>query len=107
VFEGAGGSSELESWLDSLAKCTTWDELDAFQLPGVDFDPDAEPEGTTRVSGPVANLLATQLPVTSDLENVTMDELVAAAQSALDELLEETDKIFEGVGSNIATSAKA
>jgi len=107
VFEGAGGSSELESWIDSLAMCTTWEELDAFQLPGMDFDPDAEPEGTTRVSGPVANLLATQLPVTTELENVTMDELVAAAQHALDELLEENDETFEGVGANIATSAQA
>lgn len=83
-------ASELEGWLESLAKCATWEDLEAFQLPGMDFDPDAEPEGTVRMSGPVANLLSAQ-PSQSCMPDCSLDELAEAAQLALDELLQEEE----------------
>lgn len=54
---GFHSSGELEDWLARLAECTTWEQLDEFQFPGADYDPDAEPENTRRMSGPVASLL--------------------------------------------------
>jgi hypothetical protein len=87
-------SSELESWLQSLATCTTWEEIDSFQLPGMDFDPDDEPEGTLRMAGPVANLLS-RPPSTSSTSTfageLTIDDLAAAASAALMELLQEEE----------------
>jgi hypothetical protein len=79
-------ASELEGWLESLAQCATWEDLDAFQLPGMDFEPDAEPEGTVRMSGPVANLLSAQ-PSRSNMAEYSLDELAAATELALEELL--------------------
>jgi hypothetical protein len=86
-------SSEFESWLQSLEQCATWDDLDAIQLPGMDYDPDAEPEGTVRMSGPVANLLTVGPSTSQDGESTTaselsFDDLAAAAEIALNELLE-------------------
>jgi len=86
-------ASELEGWLESLAQCATWEDLDGFQLPGMDFDPDAEPEGTVRMSGPVANLLSVEAS-RSDTTGFTLDDLTAAAEIALEELLQ-----LEEVGS--------
>jgi len=79
-------ASELESWLKSLEQCTTWEELDSFQLPGMDYDPDAEPEGTTRMAGPVANLLSASLSG-SHVTLLSRDGVAAAAELALQELL--------------------
>lgn len=83
-------ASELEGWLESLAQCATWEDLDAFQLPGMDFDPDAEPEGTVRMSGPVANLLSASSSG-SDLTQFSLDDLAAAAEVALQELLNDEE----------------
>jgi hypothetical protein len=79
-------ASELESWLKSLEQCTTWEELDSFQLPGMDYDPDAEPEGTTRMAGPVANLLSDALSG-SNWAQFSLDDVSVAAELALQELL--------------------
>jgi hypothetical protein len=79
-------ASELENWLKDLEQCTTWEDLDAFQLPGMDFDPDAEPEGTTRVAGPVANLLSAE-PSGSKVTQFSLDDLAVAAELALLEQL--------------------
>jgi hypothetical protein len=81
---GFDNSAEFERWLNSLAQCSTWEELDAFQLPGMDYDPDEEPEGTTRMDGPVANLL--MLKSTDDVRAaLTFDDLVMAADLAYEE----------------------
>jgi hypothetical protein len=82
-FESA---SEFEAWLQSLSQCATWEDLDAFQLPGMDFDPDAEPEGTERMSGPVANLLSAGSP--RPMAEFSLGDLAAAAEIALEELLQ-------------------
>jgi hypothetical protein len=79
-------ASELDTWLNDLGQCTTWEELDSFQLPGMDFDPDAEPEGTVRVSGPVANLLSAESSG-SKVAQFSLDDLAAAAELALLEQL--------------------
>jgi len=86
-FESA---SELEGWLESLAQCATWEDLEEFQLPGMDFDPDAEPEGTVRMSGPVANLLSAQSS-RSDMAEYSLDDLAVAAELALEQLLQEEE----------------
>jgi len=79
--------SEFNSWLESLAECNTWEELDPFLLPGMDFDPDAEPKGTVRMAGPVARLLADNGP---DGElSLTLEELSAAAEIAYTEYVSE------------------
>lgn len=78
-------SSECEAWLESLAKCTTWEELDSFQIPGGDYDPDDEPEHTVRMSGPAASLLATTSAQSSTMADCSLDDLVAAADIALEE----------------------
>jgi hypothetical protein len=81
---GFDNSAEFEQWLNSLAGCTTWEELDAYQLPGMDYDPDEEPAGTTRMDGPVANLL--MLKSTDDVRAaLTFDDLVMAADLAYEE----------------------
>jgi len=103
---GFATTAELEQWLASLAECSTWEEIDAFQLPGMDFDPDAEPEGTVRMDGPVENLLSADViqnvtPIWSDLSEFSFDELVEAAEFALEMLLTEED------GSLIPPSAAA
>jgi hypothetical protein len=77
---GFESSSEWEAWLESLASATTWEELDAFQIPGGDYDPDDEPECTTRMSGPAASLLAA-----NSQQPTSFCELVAAAEIALGE----------------------
>lgn len=77
---GFESSSEWEAWLESLASATTWEELDAFQIPGGDYDPDDEPECTTRMSGPAASLLAA-----NSQQPTSFCELVAAAEIALEE----------------------
>lgn len=51
-------SADLEGWLAILERCKTWEDLDDMQLPGMDYDPDAEPEATIRVSGPAASLFS-------------------------------------------------
>lgn len=76
-------SSELQSWTESLAKCATWDELEEFMLPGMDYDPDAEPDGTVRVAGPVTSLLSSEFPT------MTFGELEAAAELALEQLTQD------------------
>lgn len=86
-FENA---AELEGWTASLARCATWEDLEGFQLPGMDFDPDAEPEGTVRMSGPVANLLSVQSS-RSDMTDYSFDELAAAAELALEQMLQEEE----------------
>jgi hypothetical protein len=83
-----GSSSELESWLASLAECETWEELDAFQLPGMDYDPDAEPAGTTRMAGPVTSLLAAQS--SKSVHDIALDEIAEIADFALEQLLLES-----------------
>lgn len=79
-----GSSAELETWLGLLSKCTTWEDLDDLQLPGVDFDPAEEPEGTMRVSGSVASLL-------SDQSQISPCDLTMSAELALDQLAEYWD----------------
>jgi hypothetical protein len=93
-------SSELEAWLKSIAKCAPWEELDNFMLPGMDFDPDAEPEGTTRMSGPVANLFSAKEP--PSIIGRSLAELAVAAEVALSELLED-----EETGSKTSECVKA
>jgi hypothetical protein len=77
-------ASELQTWLESLEQCMSWDELDAFQLPGVDYDPDDEPEGTVRMAGPVPNLLAT-MPSGSKSIQLTIEDMVDAADAELEQ----------------------
>jgi hypothetical protein len=100
---GFGCSSDCQEWLKGLSECSTWEELDRWLLPGVSFDPDAEPEGTRRVSGAFHYLLrlkdeaaftdryAQELRVLSHLEEreCEIDELVSSAELALDYLLRE------------------
>ena len=84
-FESA---SECQSWLESLSKCATWEELDSYQIPGGDYDPDAEPERTVRMSGPAASLLAATSPQPSEMSEYCgwpLSELAAAAAVALQE----------------------
>ena len=85
---GYDNTSEASAWLDALSRCSTWEELDEFQIPGGDYDPDDDPEWTTRMSGPVARLTDGGSPGPSmDLSDISFDELVAAADIALEELL--------------------
>jgi len=84
--------AEMQAWLEDMAKCTTREELDEFQIPGADYDPDAEPEGTVRVAGPVANLLSTFVGPDHAKHGVwvsgtSFGELVAASTIALEECL--------------------
>ena len=91
-------ASEFEAWCDSLAKSTTWEELDEFLLPGTDFDPDAEPEGTVRMSGPAASLLAAGTPQSSAMSAshaASLEELAFASELALEQLLEEQETTDE------------
>jgi hypothetical protein len=76
-------SSEAEAWLKSLSECASWEELDAFQIPGMDYDPDEEPEGTRRMSGPVASLLSMKSP--QPMADYSFDDLVDSAYTALSE----------------------
>lgn len=92
-------SSEFETWLKALEDCMTWEDIDTFQLPGMDFDPDTDPEDTVRMSGPVANLLAAN-PSRSDLPELSFDELADACELALNELLQ-----MEEAGENASPSA--
>ena len=85
--EGLGGSSDCEAWLEELSNCATWEELDSFQIPGGDYDPDMEPEGTVRVSGPAASLLAAESE-RSETTARSLEDIVAAAFSALNECIE-------------------
>jgi hypothetical protein len=80
-------SSECEEWLESLSKCTTWEELDSFQIPGGDYDPDEEPECTVRMSGPAASLLAATSACSSE-SGCSLDDLATAAAQALLEGIE-------------------
>jgi hypothetical protein len=59
----------------------------------MDFDPDAEPEGTVRMSGPVANLLSAEPSRSIHLfkTEYSLDELAVAAELALEELLKEEE----------------
>lgn len=82
-------ATEFEQWIDALSKCQTWQELDAFQIPGGDFDPDAEPECTVRMAGPAANLLAAGPSEMSDATGLTLEDLVTAAAVALQESISE------------------
>jgi len=79
-------AAELEQWLKDLEQCKTWEDIDAFQMPGMDYDPDAEPEGTTRMAGPVANLLSADSK-SGSAGAFLIDELVVAAELALSELV--------------------
>ena len=97
---GFENSSECEAWLKAMSECTTWEQLDEFLIPGGDFDPDAEPEGTVRMSGPAVNLLAAQtsfeqrtlsgLPpqVKPSMVKISLGEVAACAESAVTEYLE-------------------
>jgi hypothetical protein len=100
-------ASELEEWLTGLAAAETWEQIDEFQLPGMDYEPDDEPEGIIRVAGPVANLLAVTLsgrdsrskrcalnaPAAIDdpMADCSLDELAAAAEVALEQYLRERE----------------
>jgi hypothetical protein len=86
---GFGSSSECEAWLEALSKCATWEELDSFQIPGGDFDPDEEPECTVRMSGPAASLLSATSAQTSLKTECTIDELAASYATALQECVAE------------------
>lgn len=98
--------TEFVKWLELLSKCATREELDAFQLPDTDFDPEEEPEGTTRMAGPVASLLSaqSQLPSTSQhiSDQLTFGDLATAAEIAMEECLRE-----EEAGENTPPSASA
>jgi len=92
-------ASELEGWLKSLEQCTTWEELDAFQLPGMDYDPDAEPEGTVRMSGPVADLLSTTSSrheetgsSSRSLNTVSLHDVATASDLAIQEMLNDEEE---------------
>jgi len=65
--------------------------LDEFQLPGMDYDPDAEPEGTVRMDGPVTSLLVAQSAGPSDTPSwdgrLDFGDLATAAEIAIGELL--------------------
>jgi hypothetical protein len=78
-------STELETWLEELSQCKTWDELDELQIPGTDYDPDDEPECTVRMSGPAANLLAAGAAQSSDYaaNGCSLENLASAALEAL------------------------
>nr|APG76200.1 hypothetical protein 1 [Beihai noda-like virus 20] len=99
-------SSELESWLESLSKCATWEELDAFQIPGGDYDPDEEPECTVRMSGPAASLLAAGSSQPSEMADCSLDDLAAAAAVALQEGVV-AGFVDEGEDTNASDSASS
>jgi len=84
-------SAEFEMWIDALQDCATWEELDAFQIPGADFDPDAEPEGTVRMSGPAANLLQANSPQPSATADCSFEDVVLAAELAVEQYLAEVE----------------
>lgn len=98
---GYDNSEEFEQWLKDLSECTTWEQLDQFQLPGMGYDPDAEPEGTVRVAGPATTLLSAQPDLKMQLNcdsrdqsamllaATTVGDLAEASELALEELLKE------------------
>jgi len=81
---GFGNASEYRAWLDQLSACMTWKDLDEFQLPGMDYDPDDDPEGVTRVGGPVVSLFAARCA--SDDNIISLEDLTLARDLAVSEL---------------------
>jgi len=94
-------SAEFEAWIAALAECATWEELDSFQIPGVDYDPDAEPEGTVRMSGPAANLLGANTSQPSHVADCSLEDIASAAELALEQCLAE---VGESNGSECAVA---
>jgi len=94
-------SAEFEAWLAALAECATWEELDSFQIPGADYDPDAEPEGTVRMSGPAANLLGANISQPSQVADCSLEDIASAAELALEQYLAE---VGDANGSECAES---
>jgi hypothetical protein len=110
---GFGTSAECEEWLKGLSECATWEELDQWLLPGKSFDPDAEPEGTRRVSGAFKYLLQlkdnamfqdryeAELRIARhhSVRECTIDELITSAELAMDYLLRERASLTRMCGS--------